>query len=375
MKKTLIALAVLAASGASFAQVTVTGNLTMGYEANSVGGPGVGFGIGDTSGFGVDTSQINFTASEDLGGGMKATARMSLGGADRSGESGTGAVGGRDASLALQTSMGTLTLASRRGGDYLTGGIAGVDAYYLGFDSNATAAPVQTKVFGARSVRDGVSYALPIGPVSLSAAYEEASYAPGATSAAGVAAAAPTAGIGLGVGTSGAPTTTGSRRISLGATYKAGPLVANGTYLSFDSTALTTSTQPQKSEMRLSGSYDLGMVKVGLGVVSKAYEGGAATGAKVTDTLLGLSMPLGAVTLGAQFAMRKMDDAAGLNTVAAPRADGITKDGQVSGTSLQANYALSKRTSIIASYARWTAFRVASNDASTETAVLLSHSF
>lgn len=364
MKKTLIALAVLAASGASFAQVTVTGNLAMGYKANSFGGPG-GVGFGDASGFGVDTSQIDFTASEDLGGGMKATAKMSLGGADRSGESIAGAVGGRDASLALKTNMGTLTLASRRGGDYLTGGIAGVDAYYNGFDSSATATTVQTEVFGARSVRDGVSYALPIGPVSLSAAYEEASYATGA------------AGLGLGVGTSGAAGTTGSRRVSLGATYKSGPLVANATYLTFDSTALTTSTQPQKSEIRLSGSYDLGMVKVGLGTVSKAYEGGTATGAKVTDTLLGLSVPMGALTLGAQFAMRKMDDAAGAAapTVAAPRADGITVNGQVSGTSLQANYALSKRTNLIASYARWTAFRVATNNASTETTVLLSHSF
>jgi hypothetical protein len=66
-----------------------------------------------------------------------------------------------------------------------------------------------------------------------------------------------------------------------------------------------------------------------------------------------------------------MDDAA-LSTA---RADSITVDGQVSGTSLQANYALSKRTNLIASYARWTAFRVANNDASTETTMLISHSF
>jgi predicted porin len=359
MKKNLIALAVLAATSASFAQVTITGNLAMGYKATSVGGS-TAVGSADASGFGVDTSQIDFAASEDLGGGMKLTAKMALGGADRSGESGTGAVLGRDASLALKTNMGTLTLASRRGGDYLTGGIAGVDAYYIGFDSSAIATTAQTKVFGARSVRDGVSYALPIGPVSLSAAYEEASYA--GTS---------TAGLGLGVGTSGAEGTTKSRRLSLGATYKSGPLVANATYLTFDSTARLSGPQPQKSEMRLSGSYDLGMVKVGLGTVSKAYEGGAATGAKVTDTLLGLSVPMGALTLGAQFAMRKMDDAA-LSTA---RADSITVDGQVSGTSLQANYALSKRTNLIASYARWTAFRVANNDASTETTMLISHSF
>jgi hypothetical protein len=362
MNKTLIALAVLAASGASFAQVTVTGNLTMGHKATFVGAA-AGAGGADASGLGVETSQIDFTASEDLGGGMSATAKMSIGGLDRSGES-LGAVNGKDASLALKTSMGTLTLATRRGADYLTGGIAGVGAYYNGCDSSATATAAQTKVFGARSVRDGVSYSLPIGPVSLSAAYEEASFATGTT------------GQGLGVGTAGAGATTGSRRTSLGATYTASPLVANATVLVFDNTAQTTSSQPQKAELRLSGSYDLGVAKIGLGVVSKAYQGSATgVGATVTDTLLGLSVPMGALTLGGQYAMRKMDDAAGSNTVAAPRADSITVDGQVSGLSLQANYALSKRTSIIASYARWTAFRVATNESSNETTVLLSHSF
>ena len=36
MKKTLIALAALAATGASFAQVTITGNLTSGYSQSAL---------------------------------------------------------------------------------------------------------------------------------------------------------------------------------------------------------------------------------------------------------------------------------------------------------------------------------------------------
>lgn len=127
-----------------------------------------------------------------------------------------------------------------------------------------------------------------------------------------------------------------------------GPLVANGTYLSFDSTAPTG----QKSEMRLSGARD--------SVV-------AAPGAKITATLLGVSVPMGALTLGAQFAQRNMDAAAGVS--------GITANGQVSGSSVQANYSLSKRTSVIANYARWAANEVATNEVSTETTLLLSHSF
>ena len=37
MKKSLVALAVLAASGASFAQVTISGNLTSGFNQNTTG--------------------------------------------------------------------------------------------------------------------------------------------------------------------------------------------------------------------------------------------------------------------------------------------------------------------------------------------------
>ena len=67
MKKTLVALAALAATGA-FAQVTITGNLAMGYAVAT----NVANGGGDVSGLGVDTSEIDFAATEDLGGGVKA---------------------------------------------------------------------------------------------------------------------------------------------------------------------------------------------------------------------------------------------------------------------------------------------------------------
>ena len=72
MKKSLIALAVLAASGASFAQVSITGNLTYGYQSATVGdvttsATGVSLGqaaltaagygqLGDTAGMGAETA-------------------------------------------------------------------------------------------------------------------------------------------------------------------------------------------------------------------------------------------------------------------------------------------------------------------------------
>ena len=328
MKKTLIALAVLAASGASFAQVTITGNLTMGYQANTTGGVNSST---DSAGFGVDTSEIDFMATEDLGGGMKATAKMALAGADRSGESGNGTATGRDASLALSSSVGTFTLATAKGADYLSAGIAGVGAYYSGFDG---------KVLNARSSRDSVTFAVPVGAFTLAAAYEEAA-----------------TGLGLGLGTTGDAAITGQSRSSLSGTYSQGPIAANIKYLSYSANA----NAKYKDETRASGSYDFGVAKVGLGAV--VTNSGLNAGGKATDYLLGVSAPLGAVTLGAQFVSRKIDDNAftGQGT------------GTITGTAIEADYALSKRTKVIANYARWTA--VNGNDASTQAQVLLAHSF
>lgn len=334
MKKTLIALAVLAASGASFAQVTITGNLTMGYQAKTDGGIN-GNGAVDSAGLGVDTSEIDFAATEDLGGGWKAIAKLALAGADRSGESGNGTATGRDASLSLVTTGGVITLASVQAPDYLSGTIAGVGSYYAGWDK---------KVFSARSNRDVISYSLPIGAFTLATSYQETANVQG-----------------LGQGTTGDPAQTGQSLVTLGATYAQGPVAANFTYLSFNSNVGGT-----KDQTRLSGSYDLGVAKLGLGAVVTNGNVPVGNNPKMTDLELGVSAPLGAVTLGASFVSRKYDDF-GANS------------GTATGAALQASYALSKRTSVIGNYARWTQTTAAGiapgRDASTQYQMLVSHSF
>ena len=327
MKKTLIALAVLAASGASFAQVTITGNLTMGYQAASDSAKN------DTSGFGVDTSEVNFAATEDLGGGMKIVAKMALAGADRSGESGNGTVNGRDASLALYTTVGVLGLASNSSPDYLSGTLAGVGAYYSGWNG---------KVFSARTNRDVISFTMPVGAFTLATSYQETSAA---------------ANQGLGKCTTGASSVTGQSLVTLGAGYAKGPAAANFTYLQFNSPIGGT-----KDQTRLSGNYDLGAVKLGAGVVVTNNAVAAGTNPKVTDMLVGVSVPMGALTFGLEFASRRFDDF------------GVAASGTITGSSLQAAYALSKRTSMIGNYARWDAAVGAAN-ASTQYQLLLSHSF
>jgi opacity protein-like surface antigen len=82
MKKTLVAMAVLAASGAAIAQVTITGEVTVGYDATTNGNGAT------KSGLGVDTTVINFNATEDLGGGAKISATLGFDGVNRGGVNG-----------------------------------------------------------------------------------------------------------------------------------------------------------------------------------------------------------------------------------------------------------------------------------------------
>jgi len=323
MKKTLIAMAVLAASGASFAQVTITGNLTMGYVA-------MGKPAGDTSGFGVDTSQINFAATEDLGSGMKATAKMALAGADRSGESGNGTVGGRDASLALATGFGVFTLGSGKSADYLSGGIAGVGAVYFDFENLG--------LFSARSSRDTATFALlPIAGFTAQISHQEGGNAQG-----------------LGTGAAGA---TAQRLNAYGLKYASGPAVVDVQLLQFDKN-VGNGTGTAVDEQRLSGSYDLGVAKLGLGTQITKY----AFGNTKTQSLLGVTVPVGPVTFGAQLAARKTSD---LSAAA---------DGTQNGYSLAAVYSLSKRTMVAAQYSRWDG-AVNPTASSTAAGLLLSHSF
>ena len=373
MKKTLIALAVLAASGASFAQVTITGNLTMGYQAASTSvasnATGAAVNAADSSGFGVDTSQIDFAATEDLGNGMKAVAKMSLAGADRSGESTApntagvnGGVTGRDASLAVYTNVGVFSLGSTSSADYLSGGIAGVGAYYSGWNG---------KITSARSRRDTASYILPMNAFTLTLSYQEAANNQG-----------------LGNGTSGnnsaaAPAVAGAALVGqtlqvIALNYNKGPLVLDGQFLNFLSrdngnqvltAAGTGATAPlAKTQVRLSGSYDLGMVKFGLGHVVTTSDNGINANPKAYETLLGASVPLGALTLGATFITKRNDD---LSTAQLAT---LVQNGTQNGWNVQANYALSKRTSMIANYARWDA-TVGNTTQANQTQLLLSHSF
>jgi hypothetical protein len=315
MKKTLLALAVLAASGAAFAQsATLSGSYVFGYQSTKVGGV-------RTAGFGTDTAAIQLTATEDLGGGLKATAKVSLGGLQRDG-AGTG----EDAFVSLAGGFGTVSMGSVETDDGLSRAYAG--APVIGLDG---------KVHAANSNIDYLSYTSP-------------QFVPGLTAGLSYVDRGTTTGTGLNAGTTGPalaqPSLTGNL------TYGAGPVSAR-----FDVTQWTRKNQADvasntlNNRFRISGNYDLGVVKLGAGFSQlKRINGGD----KTTQFEAGVSAPIGATTIGAVYENIKT------GTV---KKNGIT---------VGAQYNLSKRTNISAGYAQWKTVGAPSDSTFR---VLVGHSF
>jgi len=391
MKKTLIALAVLAASGASFAQVTVTGTLAMGYkQTTSVGLSGVVHPVfgplgaatsgADASGFGVDTSEINFAATEDLGGGQKIEAALALAGADRSGESNSttpGTLTGRDATLTYtNNSFGRIQMGTTRDAA-VHSGIPSAGAPVIDMDG---------KLFQLRSDSDFISYAAPIGPVVFVYKLSESSK-----------------GLGLGKGTSGASgVTVGQRTSDFVVVYNKGPLDLVGAYRAYDNrnsaTIATAEGLTKDSVFAVQVGYNFGVAKVGFGVNNTT----ASVGPKVTDMLLGVSVPMGALTLGMTLGRATTSGVVDAATSAFPSvavpplSQAYMKtvmqlaDGTANSMSVGAKYDLSKRTNVTVKYATWTRSGYEQFEAfgqsnklgefgytanANETSILLSHSF
>jgi predicted porin len=312
MKKTLLALAVVAASGSAFAQsATLSGNFTYGYASSKVAGV-------SKAGLTTDTAAIALVATEDLGGGLKATAKVSLGGMMRDG-AGTG----EDASVTLSGGFGTVSMGAVETDDGLSRARPGPA---WGLDG---------KVHGANSNIDYISYTSP-------------QLAPGLTVGVSYVDRGETTGSGFG-GTTGAalaqPSITGN------VTYGAGPIAARFDVTSWTrqgATEVTSNTT--KNRFRVSGNYNLGMAKIGLGYSSLKR----TTGTTVKAVVAGVSASFGATDLGLVY---ETFDNAGVKT---------------KGFSLGATYNLSKRTSVVAGLRQWKKDG-GTNDSATH--LMLSHSF
>ena len=358
MKKNLIAIAALALTGSAFAQVTITGSVIMGYKASTtsaaaglnqtvtqaLAGGNNGNGSGSLGGFGIDTTVINFAATEDLGGGYTAAAELGFDGMNRAG------VAGNDTAIRLTTPVGRLSLRSYKTADYLSGSFAAVGGVSM-----------DNKVFPLRGLKDSIGFDTKIGPVALGYAHMEQASASNSVT--------PGVGIGLGAGGTGAASSTGQRLNSLSATYVGGSLIANVNYVVYDGRTDGLNTS-YRDVVRAAASYDFGAVKVGGGVSTLTVMSGAV----LNDTAISISVPVSAaLTIGANYAAESLSGSMVQTSI------GITSNGQVdqsrSGYGLSATYALSKRTSIIANYANWLPYGVGVAQRNEESNLLLSHSF
>jgi hypothetical protein len=316
----------VAATGGAFAQATMTGAVAYGWnQATTSAGA-------STSGVGVNSNQLNFAISEDLGEGMKLSAAV---GFNLGAESGTGSTG-RDTVLTLTTaSMGKFTFANTYGGNYLANGIAAVGSDYEQDNSGGAGTG---GALGTRSVNDSIGWSMPLSPeLTIGITYQE-----------------PTIDGGVGGGASGTAANTGDyqRSNTYSLTYKSGPLAANFGYRTFDMANAATANSSTLN--RGQAAYDMGVAKIGAGWSQTTTTYGNTS----TDTLVGLAIPLGKLTLSTQLANR---------TTAGNRLS--SADVTYSGKVLTAVYSLSKRTDVLATYKTWDAVYGATSTPSNLTAV------
>ena len=296
MKKTLIALAVLATAGTAFAQSTVSLTGLVGAAAQSFDS-----NVGRQRGITLTDATIRVGVTEDLGSGLKAEAAIQF---DESSEQFAKALNRRNSSISLTGGFGQVRFDNTRSSNLLTRGMVAPSNLYLGiYDGSGVI---------TRSPVDALTYGMKFGDFTGSVQYVEG----GSTVQSD--------------GIVNAPVKVGVLNVG----YAKGPIAAGLAVKAYSFRTNLGYTPERKNRLEAFATYDLGVAKFGVG-----YDGanvGAPNTAAYTDAAawaVGVSAPLGPVTIGANYAKRDANKV----------------------TELAANYALSKRTSFNASLGRQTA--------------------
>ena len=356
MKKTLIALAVLAASGAAMAQssVTIYGVLDVGVGKVKGGKWGINNGEGYTlpatgnintaakDGFN-STSVIGFRGTEDLGGGLKANFNLQTGGFDLS-TGGTALAFSREAWVGLESSVA---------GAIQFGRSSSLGAKVMGaYDFNGTsyssahdrAGISAVTWYGSSRRSDQIQYASPnfAGLTVRAAVTPRGDSTPNGVAVPGGNAASPV---------------DAKNRYSLGATYANGPL-------SVSAIGETKSARNQglRTAFAAGVSYDLSVVKLGVTYNRRERDGDTAAlrnfntfgangglAAGGAGWTVGATAPIGAANVGIQYAR---------NTEA-----------EIKALELFANYALSKRTRVYTDFVKGYSMAASAAVAATATAI------
>jgi len=305
MKKSLIALAVLAASGAAMAQSSVTlyGRLDASIGQRSTETTGVG-AVAKLTKTAVDHSNLNTTywglkGTEDLGGGLKAVFVL-------------------EAGFALDTGASTATMFEREANVGLAGGFGTVKLgrQYPAYDSfyGATNNMYNSNLSTTGDVwKTGVApYA---GRINNGIGYISPDFA-GFSGA-----------LSIGLGEDKTPTASASQNTSLYLKYAAGPLVAGVAYQNEEFVGAPN----DRTNTLIGASYDFGVAKL-TGGYNMADEGPVED----KEYQFGVSVPFGAAAVAFGYS-KSSSEAVGANN-----------DG--SGYSLVGTYNMSKRTTLYAGY-------------------------
>lgn len=298
MKKSLICLAVLAASGASFAQSNVTVYGVVDAFVGRTTGTGVSSKTSLDSGA-ISTNRFGFKGSEDLGGGLKANFLLEQGFSID-----TGAAKGTSMAFDRQSYVG------------LSGGFGEVrfGKIWTAYDdiSGATNAVFDSKLTPQNNVWMSVNY--------------------NANPANGAYYASPSvSGFSGAVSLSAGENNTAAAVQSAHVKYESGPAYVGVAFQRDEAFGAAT----EQKFTRVNGSYDLGVAKVlvGLGRVT------ATGGARTSEWGIGADYLVSpALTLSAGYARSKDNAAVGTGSE-------VRK-----GYGLGASYSLSKRTSVYGGY-------------------------
>jgi len=283
MKKTLIAMAAVAVAGAATAQVSVTGKLAYAWESKS-SADAVSV---DTNGLVVTDGNLTFKASEDLGGGMSISTSQEFVARGRD-----TTMSGRNASISLSGGFGTLTVGSVEAGNGILG-LGGAGAPVYGLDDGTTLAAAGNTDIASLTLPSMNGFTVVLKTLD---------------------------------GTNGGVHSQGGNITSVQVMYNAGALAASVDSTNWGSAYAGT----RNSRTRMSANYDLGVAKIGFGYEND--DAGAAADKK--QRLLGVSIPMGSMLIGANFGSSKTDGVAGNNK----------------GTDLGVKYSLSKQSSVFFQY-------------------------
>jgi hypothetical protein len=245
------------------------------------------------TGFTLTDATFNLGLAEDLGGGLQAAASV---GFDQASSAFGNALNRRNTSLSLTGGFGRISFTQTRSSDLLTQAMVA--------PSNLPEGLYNTSGIVARAGIDAIGYAVSFGPVAASLSLVEST----------------------GDGT----VSPGRQTTVVGLGYNNGPLAAGLAIKNTNNKNGYTVAIAQKGNTEAFATYDFGVAKVGVGFDSKTGTTGNSAKSAMS---FGVAAPFGPTTVGLNYAKR----------------------GTAKVTEVAANYALSKRTSLNASFGNQTA--------------------